>query len=168
MSGTIGGQSIMAQAQSSLTRISRFGTLTTISALGQIVGPVLGGVIIGHTEEPSLASTSSALQVAAWVFVGGLPAAAIAMRTTMQKSTVRTGKPERVWGLLRTAGYACGVDDEFLGEGRQRPSPRLCAVARRVRRPDVVASGHPAGHQLQRRAAGAGGDTVVRPPDPDV
>ena len=84
MTATIGGQSIMAQAQSSLARISRFGTLTTVSALGQIVGPVLGGVIIGHTDEPSLESTSSALLVAAWVFVGGLPAAVLALRTRMQ------------------------------------------------------------------------------------
>ena len=117
MSGTIGGQSIMAQAQSSLTRISRFGTLTTISALGQIVGPVLGGLIIGHSDDPSLASTSSALQVAAWVFVGGLPAAAIAMRTTMQKSTVRTGKPERVWGLLRRRGMPAALMTSFSAKG---------------------------------------------------
>jgi MFS family permease len=117
MSGTIGGQSIMAQAQSTLTRISRFGTLTTISALGQIVGPVLGGVIIGHTQDPSLASTSSALQVAAWVFVGGLPAAAIAMRTTIQQSTVRTGKAERIWGLLRHRGMPAALMTSFSAKG---------------------------------------------------
>ena len=50
--GTIGGQSIMAQAESSFARIGRFGALTTVSALGQIVGPVVGGVIIGHSEKP--------------------------------------------------------------------------------------------------------------------
>lgn len=113
MTGTIGGQSIMAQAQSSLARISRFGTLTTISALGQIVGPVLGGVIIGHTDSPSLESTSAALQVAAWVAVGGLPAAAIAMRTRMQVSTVRTGKPERIWRLLRRKGMPAALMTSF-------------------------------------------------------
>jgi predicted MFS family arabinose efflux permease len=113
MSGTIGGQSIMAQAQSSLARISRFGTLTTISALGQIVGPVVGGVIIGHTDKPSLASTSVALEVAAWVFVAGLPAAVLAMRTRMQVSTVRTGKPERVWGLLRRRGMLAALMTSF-------------------------------------------------------
>lgn len=118
MSATIGGQSNMAQAQSSLTRISRFGALTTISALGQIVGPVLGGVIIGHSDNPDLLSTSSALQVAAWVFVGGLPAAVIAMRTTtIQKSTVRTGKPERVWGLLRIRGMPAALMTSFSAKG---------------------------------------------------
>jgi MFS family permease len=117
MSATIGGQSIMAQAQSSLARISRFDTLTTVSALGQIVGPVLGGVIIGHSDDPSLSPTSSALQVAAWVFVGGLPAAAISMRTTMQKSTVRTGKPERVWGLLRRRGMPAALMTSFSAKG---------------------------------------------------
>ena len=113
MTATIGGQSIMAQAQSSLARISRFGTLTTVSALGQIFGPVLGGVIIGHTDEPSLESTSSALLVAAWVFVGGLPAAVLALRTRMQVSTVRTGRAESVWRLLRRPGMTAALMTSF-------------------------------------------------------
>jgi predicted MFS family arabinose efflux permease len=103
----------MAQADSSLARISRFGTLTTISALGQIVGPVVGGVIIGHTEQPSLPATSSALLVAAWVFVAGLPATALAMRTRIQVSTVRQGKAERVWGLLRRRGMPAALMTSF-------------------------------------------------------
>lgn len=113
MSATIGGQSIMAQAQSTLARISRFGTLTTASALGQIIGPVLGGVIIGHSDEPSLGSTSSALLVAAWVFVGALPVAVLAMRTRIQKSTVRTGRAERVWRLLRRPGMPAALMTSF-------------------------------------------------------
>jgi MFS family permease len=113
MSATIGGQSIMAQAHSSLARINRFGTLTTVSALGQIVGPVLGGVIIGHTEEPSLASTSSALLVAAWVFIGGVPVAVLATRTKIQTSTVRTGRAERLWHLLRRRGMPAALMTSF-------------------------------------------------------
>jgi predicted MFS family arabinose efflux permease len=113
MSGVIGGQSIMAQAHSSLARIDRFGALTTISALGQIVGPVLGGVIIGHSEEPSLASTSSALLVAAWVCVAGVPAAAVAMRTRIQASTVRSGRAETVWRLLRRPGMPAALMTSF-------------------------------------------------------
>ncbi len=113
MSGAIGGQSIMAQAHSSLARINRFGTLTTVSALGQIVGPVLGGVIIGHSEEPSLESTSSALLIAAWVFVGGVPVAALAIRTRIQASTVRTGRAERVWRLVRRRGMPAALMTSF-------------------------------------------------------
>jgi MFS family permease len=112
-SGVIGAQSIMAQAHSSLARIDRFGALTTISALGQIVGPVLGGVIIGHSEEPSLASTSSALLVAAWVFLGAVPAAAVAMRTRIQASTVRTGRAEKLWRLLRLPGMPAALMTSF-------------------------------------------------------
>jgi MFS family permease len=113
MSGTIGAQSIMAQAQSSLSRINRFGTLTTVSALGQIVGPILGGVIIGHTEEPPLEATSSALLVAAWVFVAGLPPALLAWRTRIAKSTIRTGRAERVWQLLRRRGMPAALMTSF-------------------------------------------------------
>jgi MFS family permease len=112
-SGAIGTQSIMAQAHSSLARISRFGTLTAVSALGQIVGPVLGGVIIGHSPEPSLESTSSALLVAAWVFVGALPPAALAMRARIQMSTMRTGRAERVWRLLRRRGMPAALMTSF-------------------------------------------------------
>ena len=112
-SATIGGQSIMAQADSSIARIGRFGTLTTVSALGQIIGPVVGGVIIGHTEQPSVPSTSSALLIAAWLFVAGLPAAAVALRTRMQPSTVREGKAERVWGLLRRKGMTAALMTSF-------------------------------------------------------
>jgi predicted MFS family arabinose efflux permease len=112
-SGAIGTQSIMAQAHSSLARISRFGTLTAVSALGQIVGPVLGGLVIGHSEEPSLESTSSALVVAAWVFVGALPAAALAMRARIQTSTMRTGRAERVWRLLRRRGMPAALMTSF-------------------------------------------------------
>ena len=113
MSGTIGAQSVMAQADSSLARISRFGTLTTISALGQIVGPVVGGVIIGHTAAPSLGSTSLALLVAGVLFLAAVPAAAVAMRAHMQVSTVRTGKAERVWYLLRLRGMPAALMTSF-------------------------------------------------------
>lgn len=113
MSGTIGGQSIMAQAQSSLARINRFGTLTTVSALGQIVGPILGGVIIGHTEQPTVGATSTALLVAAFVFVAGVPPSLLAWRTRIQKSTVRTGRAERVWHLLRKRGMPAALMTSF-------------------------------------------------------
>ncbi|MGB3355326.1 MAG: MFS transporter [Mycobacterium sp.] len=113
MSGTIGAQSIMAQAQSSLTRINRFGMLTTISALGQIAGPIAGGVIIGHSEQPGLEATSSALLVAAWVFVAGVPPAILAWRTNIQKSTIRTGRAQRVWHLLRRRGMPAALMTSF-------------------------------------------------------
>ena len=57
LAGTVGGQSMIAQADSQIARLNRFGMLTTVSALGQIVGPVWGGFIIGRSGEPSLEST---------------------------------------------------------------------------------------------------------------
>lgn len=116
MLGIIGGQSIMAQAHSSLSRINRFGTLTTVSALGQIVGPILGGIVIGHTEQPTLGATSSALFVAAWVFVAGVPPALLAWRTRIAKSTVRTGRAQRVWHLLRTRGMPAALMTSFAAK----------------------------------------------------
>ncbi|WP_193045227.1 MFS transporter [Mycolicibacterium baixiangningiae] len=113
MSGTIGAQSIMAQALSPLPRINRFGILTTVSALGQIVGPVLGGVVIGRTEEPTVGATSTALLVAAFVFVAGLPPALLALRTRISASTVRAGRAERVWHLVRRRGMPAALMTSF-------------------------------------------------------
>lgn len=112
-SAAIGGQSIMAQATSPLARVDRFGALTTASALGQIVGPILGGIVIGHTDTPSLGATSSALLVATWVFIGGLPTVVLASRAVIQRSTVRTGRPERVWRLLRRRGMPAALMTSF-------------------------------------------------------
>ncbi|WNG86326.1 MFS transporter [Mycobacterium sp. ITM-2016-00317] len=113
MSGTIGAQSLMAQSQSTLSRINRFGMLTTFSALGQIVGPVTGGVIIGHSDQPSLDATSSALLVAGWVFVAGIPAAILAWRSRIQRSTIRTGPAQRVWHLLHRRGMPAALMTSF-------------------------------------------------------
>ncbi|WP_197383362.1 MFS transporter [Mycolicibacterium mengxianglii] len=113
MSGTIGAQSIMAQSQSSLTRINRFGMLTTVSALGQIAGPIVGGVIIGHSEQPSIEATSSALFIAAWVFLAGVPPAVLAWRSKIQKSTIRAGRAQRVWHLLRRRGMPAALMTSF-------------------------------------------------------
>ena len=113
MSGTIGAQSIMAQADSSLARIGRFGALTTVSALGQIVGPVLGGVIIGHSDEPSLESTSSALLIAAGSSSAVCPPPLWRCAPGSRSSTVRTGRAERVWRLLRRRGMPAALMTSF-------------------------------------------------------
>jgi predicted MFS family arabinose efflux permease len=109
----VGTQSVMAQAHSSVAHINRLGALTSFSALGQIAGSVFGGLIIGHSDAPSLASTSSALLVAAWVFVASLPVAILAMQTRIQASTVRTGRAERVWRLLRRPGMSAALMTSF-------------------------------------------------------
>ena len=75
-------------------------------------------MIIGHTDQPSLQSTSSALLVAAWVFVGGLPAAAVAMRTTHPEvDRARPASAERVWGLLRRRGMPAALMTSFSAKG---------------------------------------------------
>ena len=153
----------MAQADSSISRIGRFGTLTTVSALGQIVGPVVGGVIIGHTEQPSLPATSSALLVAAWVFVAG--SAGRRCRDAHPHPAVdgARGQARTALGSAAQTRDACGATDQLLCEERRRPALGLCAVTGRGRRADVFAGRHSAGYQLQRRSAGAGRDPVLRP-----
>ena len=137
MSGTIGAQSIMAQAHSSLSRINRFGTLTTVSALGQIVGPVLGGVIIGHSEQPSVESTSTALLVAAFVFVAGVPPALPGV--AHQNSEVDRANWPRRTGVAPAAQArdARCAEHQFLREKRHRPPSGVRTTARRGGRAHV-------------------------------
>ena len=118
MSGTIGGQSIMAQAQSSLARISRFGTLTTVSALGQIVGPVLGGLIIGHSDDPSLRvdlvwRCSSRPGCSSVVFLQ--PSSRCAPRSRSRPCAPASA--ERVWRLLRLRGMPAALMASFSAKG---------------------------------------------------
>lgn len=117
MAGAIGGQSLMAQAQSDVPRLTRLGVFTTASALGQVVGPVLGGFIVGSSGEPTTASTSTALMVAAALVALGLPPALLALRATMRASTVRVGSAQRVWVLLRIHGMGAALATSFSAKG---------------------------------------------------
>lgn len=117
MAGAIGGQSLMAQAQSGVPRLTRLGVFTTASALGQVVGPVLGGFIVGSAGEPTTGSTSAALLVAAAVVALGLPPALLALRATMRPSTVRAGAAEPVGALLRIRGMGAALAASFSAKG---------------------------------------------------
>jgi len=117
MAGVIGGQSIMAQAESDVQRLTRFGIYSTTSALGQVVGPVAGGLIIGRSTDPTVESTSNALLVAACVVaVGALPGM-LALRAGMRSTTVRSGRAERVWKLLRVRGMLAALSASFSSKG---------------------------------------------------
>lgn len=117
MAGAIGGQSLMAQAQSGVPRLTRLGVFTTASALGQVVGPVLGGFVVGSTGEPTTASTSTALSAAALMVALGVPAALLALRATMRPSTVRVGSAAPVWALLRIRGMGAALATSFSAKG---------------------------------------------------
>jgi predicted MFS family arabinose efflux permease len=117
MAGAIGGQSIMAQADTSVPRLTRFGVFTTTSALGQVVGPVLAGVLIGQAAEPELESTTGALWVAVGVVALGIVPALGGLRTRIKVTTVRQGRPQRVWSLLRVRGMTPALMTSFSAKG---------------------------------------------------
>lgn len=117
MASAIGGQSLMARAHSDVPRLTRFGIFTTSSALGQVLGPVTAGLIIGQSAETTVASTSDALVVAGLVVVVGLVPALLALRARMRASTMRVGRAERVWGLLRVRGMIPALSTSFSAKG---------------------------------------------------
>lgn len=117
MAGVIGGQSIMAQAHSSVPRLTRFGVFTTSSSLGQVVGPILGGFIVSSSGEPTVGTTSTALWVAALLVTVGILPALIALRTTIRPSTQRVGRAQRIWVLLRIRGMRSALLMSFSAKG---------------------------------------------------
>jgi MFS family permease len=117
MAGAIGGQSIMARAQSGVPRLTRFGVFTTASALGQVAGPILGGFIVGSSGEPTVGTTSEALWVATVLVTVGLVPALVALRTTMRPSTQRVGRAAPVWALLRIRGMGAALATSFSAKG---------------------------------------------------
>lgn len=117
MAGVIGGQSMMAQAESDVRRLTRFGVFTTTSALGQVVGPVVGGLIIGGSADPTVESTGTALLVAGCVVAVGVLPGLLAIRARMRLSTMRSGRPERIWSLLRVRGMPAALSTSFSAKG---------------------------------------------------
>ncbi len=116
LAGVIGGQSLAAQADSPVPRLSRFSALTTASASGQVIGPVLGVVLVGHATEPTVSGTSSALVVAAWLTLGAAPFAAVALATRIKSTTVRTDRAERVMSLIRRPRMPLALTTSFTAK----------------------------------------------------
>lgn len=117
MAGVIGGQSMMARAESDVRRLTRFGIFTTTAALGQVVGPVIAGAIIGGSADPSVESTSRAFLVAGCVVALGVLPAVLSLQAGLRPSTVRSGRPEGVWSLLRVRGMPAALSASFSAKG---------------------------------------------------
>ena len=105
----LGSQDIVARESPSDRHDHHFGLLTAGVSLGQLVGPLLGGLLLGESGTPSAGATTRSLLVAAGILALAMLCAAVAessrgttsARTASRRGSVRT--------IVRTPGVPAGI-----------------------------------------------------------
>jgi MFS family permease len=109
-------QSLVAQGSTVDEGINRFGLLTLSAALGQMAGPLLGGLLAGGAD---LASTSHSLTVGGLVGLVALPAAVITLllaRSPVARGA-RSASPVTARRMVRIAGMPAALLASFASKG---------------------------------------------------
>jgi MFS family permease len=111
LSFMVGGQTLVAQQSTDSQHDQYFGLFAAVTSFGQLVGPALGGLVLGVSDEPFLTSTTSGFQLAAVLSVAAIP-------VTFGLSAGRRHKPTQAeptshhpsaWRILRTPGVPAGM-----------------------------------------------------------
>ena len=105
----LGSQDVVARESDSDRHDHHFGLLTAGVSLGQLVGPLLAGLLLGESGTPSAAATTRCLLVAAGILVVATLCGAVAeasrgaasARTDSRRGSVRT--------IVRTRGVPAGI-----------------------------------------------------------
>jgi MFS family permease len=104
----LGSQSVIAHESADERHDEHFALLTAGVSVGQLVGPLAGGLLLGHRT--SVAATGHALLVATVVAAAAAVLAGMAQRNGGADPAVETaGAPTRVTEILRTRGVAAAI-----------------------------------------------------------
>jgi MFS family permease len=106
----VGGQTLVAQQSADSQHDQYFGLFAAVTSFGQLVGPALGGLVLGVSDELFLTSTTSGFQLATVLSVTAIP-------VTFGLSAGRRHEPARVeptfhpsaWRILRLPGVPAGM-----------------------------------------------------------
>jgi MFS family permease len=106
----VGGQTLVAQQSADSQHDQYFGLFAAVTSFGQLVGPALGGLVLGVSDEPFLTSTTSGFQLATVLSVAAIP-------VTFGLSAKRRHEPTRAeptsrpstWRILRMPGVPAGM-----------------------------------------------------------
>jgi MFS family permease len=107
-------QSLVAQGSTVDEGVTRFGLLTLSAALGQLTGPLLGGLVAASGD---LAATSRGLAVGGLVGLAAVPAAVV---TLWARSPVTRGarpRPVPARRMVRIAGMPAALLSSFASKG---------------------------------------------------
>lgn len=103
----LGVQEAIARDSDASQQDSRFGLLTAGVSLGQLIGPLVGGLIVARG--PRFAATTSAMLVAAGVVVVATALAAIAERGRAARATQSASRTGSIRAILTTRGVPSSI-----------------------------------------------------------
>jgi MFS family permease len=106
----LGVQDVIARESDDEHHDRHFGLLTAGVSLGQLVGPLIGGLLIGGRDTPLTAATSHALLVAAGIAALATVSALIAERSRGGAAPAALeGRRGSVRAIARTRGVPAGI-----------------------------------------------------------
>lgn len=107
-------QSLVAQGSTVDEGVARFGLLTLSAAVGQLTGPLLGGLVAASGD---LAGTSRGLMVGGLVGLAAVPAAVVTFWARSPASRGQRPEPVRVRRMVRIKGMPAALLASFGSKG---------------------------------------------------
>jgi MFS family permease len=105
----LGAQDVVARESHSERHDQHFGLLTVGISVGQLVGPLIAGLVLGESGTPAASATTRALLVAAAILAFATVCAAVAERDRPRLGVRRTSRQESVRTIIATRGVPAGV-----------------------------------------------------------
>ncbi len=105
----LGAQDVIARESDSARHDQHFGLLTAGVSLGQLVGPLLVGLILGAGAAPSAAATTNVMLVAAAIAALATACAAVADRNTGPAGSRVNARRGSVRAIVSTRGVPGGI-----------------------------------------------------------
>ena len=105
----LGSQDVVARESRSERHDHHFGLLTAGVSIGQLVGPLLAGALLGGSGTPSAAATTRCLLVATGILVAATVCGAIADASRGAASERAPSRRGSVRTIVRTRGVPAGI-----------------------------------------------------------
>jgi MFS family permease len=105
----LGAQDVVARESDSERHDQHFGLLTAGVSIGQLVGPLLVGSLLGATGVPSVGATTRGMLVAAGIAAVATGCAAVAERSGTEAAARRGARRGSVRTIVRTRGVPAGI-----------------------------------------------------------
>lgn len=105
----LGTQDVVARESGSERHDQHFGLLTAGVSIGQLVGPLLVGALLGATGVPSVGATTRGMLVAAGIAAVATGCAAVAERSGNAAAARPGGRRGSARAIIRTRGVPAGI-----------------------------------------------------------
>jgi MFS family permease len=110
LSFMVGGQTLVAQQSADSQHDQYFGLFAAVTSFGQLVGPALGGLVLGVSDEPFLTSTTSGFQLATVLSVAAIPVTfGLSARRRHEPACVEPTSHRSAWRIVNLPGVPAAM-----------------------------------------------------------